>query len=76
MDPTSFDPFAEIEQSFLYYGATNTSQSVNNTFYTKPVVDPLALQGFTKIRPQLVNSMRLSNTTNFTQEIKSEQPVN
>lgn len=76
MDPTSFDPFAEIEQSYLYYGATNTFQSVNNMYYTKPTVNPPALQGFATIQPQLANSMRLSNMSDLTKEIASVQPQN
>lgn len=76
MDPANFDPFAEIEQSFLYYGATNASQSVNDMYYTKPVVDPPALQGFAAVQPQLANTMRLSKMRNLTEEIESEQPVN
>lgn len=76
MDSANLDPFAAIEQSFLYYGTLNAFQSTNNMFYTKPMVNPPALQGFATIQPQLANSMRLSSMTNFTQELESAQPVN
>jgi hypothetical protein len=75
-DPANFDPYAEIESSYLYESATKTFVSANNMFYTKPVVNPPALQPFTNAQPQLVNTMRISNITDFSEELRAFQPEN
>ncbi|EED20037.1 conserved hypothetical protein [Talaromyces stipitatus ATCC 10500] len=74
-DPENFDPHAEIEQSFLYTAADNSRISSNNMFYTKPVVNASALADFTAIEPQLSNTMRISNTTDFAKEMAMYQPA-
>ncbi|KAH8700860.1 hypothetical protein BGW36DRAFT_447684 [Talaromyces proteolyticus] len=73
--PENFDPYAELEQSFLYTAAENLRTSSNNMFYTKPIVNASALAEFTTIKPQLSNTMRISNTTDFAKELAEYQPV-
>lgn len=76
-DPANFDPHAEIEQSFLFVASENsTFISSNNMFYTEPIVNATALQRFNSITPQLVNTMRISNSTDFATELERDQPVN
>ncbi|KAK5997456.1 FAD-dependent monooxygenase CTB5 [Cladobotryum mycophilum] len=70
-----YDGFAEIEQTYVYFGALETFSSTNNMFYTKPVVNASALRYFSDIRPQMANTMRISNTSNFAKEIEKFQPT-
>lgn len=74
-DPANFDPYAEIEQSFLYLSAENLFVSSNNMYYTRPIVNPPALQPFTNAQPQLSSTMRISNMTDFARELESFQPT-
>ncbi|KAL4935542.1 hypothetical protein BDV06DRAFT_217352 [Aspergillus oleicola] len=70
------DPHAQIEQSFLFdTNAPGHAYSSNNMFYTKPVVDAPALRGFTQIQPQIHNSMRLGNLSEFSDELSMYQPM-
>ncbi|KAI9640833.1 hypothetical protein NHQ30_010674 [Ciborinia camelliae] len=75
-DPENFDPHAEIETAFLYLSNGDEFLSNNNMYYTKPVVNPPALQPFSKIQPQLVNTMKISNISYFAEGLESQQPVN
>lgn len=72
----TYDPFAEIEQTFVYVGEQKLFSSTDNMFYTKPIVNATALQSFTKIQPQLTNTMRISKTSDFAEEIELFQPTN
>lgn len=72
---SSYDPLAEVEQSFLYYGAQSLFLSTNNMIYTDPVVNASALQHFTDVQPQLSSTMRLSYTSDFVEEIEASQPT-
>lgn len=72
---SSYDPLAEVEQSFLYYGAQSLFLSTNNMIYTDPVVNASALQHFTDVQPQLSNTMRLSYASDFVEEIEASQPT-
>ncbi|KAH7136045.1 hypothetical protein B0J11DRAFT_502841 [Dendryphion nanum] len=53
---------------------TTTIHYSNNMFYTKPVVNASGLDYFTKIQPQMGSTMRISNTTDFANELDSLQP--
>lgn len=73
-DPNNFDPHAESELSFFFSGQSFTV--ANNMFYTLPVVNASALQPFWKIQPQILNTMRISNSSDFAEEIVAFQPSN
>ncbi|KAL8894719.1 MAG: hypothetical protein Q9192_004101 [Flavoplaca navasiana] len=64
-----YDPFAALIHS---YGYTAGSWSIANNYeYTKVPAQPYppAFKPFTDIQPQLLNTMRVSNLTDFTVEI-------
>ncbi|KAI1290703.1 FAD-binding domain-containing protein [Xylaria venustula] len=69
-----YDPFSEIEQVFIYVGAQKTFISTNNMFYTKSGVNNSNLRLFTDIQPQIANTARLSQATDFAAEILEAQP--
>ncbi|TVY19433.1 Bifunctional solanapyrone synthase [Lachnellula arida] len=73
-DPRNFDPYAEVELSFFFSGQSYTV--ANNMFYTLPIVNASALQPFSDIQPQTLNTMRISNTSDFAEEIVAFQPSN
>ncbi|KAE8168178.1 hypothetical protein BDV40DRAFT_310079 [Aspergillus tamarii] len=74
--PANFDPDAEIEQSFLYYKAKGLRISSNNMFYSKPIVNASSLRRFAQIQPQISNTMRISNSSDFSKEMSEAQPAN
>ncbi|RAH68511.1 FAD-binding oxidoreductase [Aspergillus aculeatinus CBS 121060] len=74
-DPANFDPFAEIEQSYLYYGAEDQGSVSNIMYYSNASAAPASLQRFTDIKPQALNTMRISNTTDFSAELTRYQPM-
>lgn len=70
--PANFDPASSVEQSFVYIGSQNQWLVSNSLIYTEPVAYPQDLKGYTDIQPQLANSLRLSNVTDFANEIQSQ----
>lgn len=72
-DPIAFDEYAALIFSFTYTTAYGFL-AVANIEYTKPVVNPPVFHGFTSVQPQLMNSMRISNQTDFTTEFVGTQP--
>ena len=76
MDPTNFDPHAEIIMAIGYVGALESIIVSNEIYYTKPVVDPPIFHPFTAIQPQLGSTMRISNMTDFVNEEESQQVPN
>lgn len=75
MDPKNVDPFAEIEQVFLSIPAADTELITDDMYYTKPIVNPTALLPFANTEPQISNSMRISNMTDFVVELANAQPT-
>jgi hypothetical protein len=76
-NPANFDPLIGIEQSFLFIESLGgLFMSSNNMYCTQPIVDASSLQRFTSIQPQIHNTMRISNTTDFTNELGHKQPRN
>jgi hypothetical protein len=73
--PINHNPLVEVEQTFIYYGTFGSFFSSNNMFYTKPVVNASGLDLFIKIEPQLGSTMRISNTTDFANELENLQPT-
>ena len=73
MDQAKSDPHATLICALGYVGAYDTVMVSNGLHYTKPVENPPILLPFTKIQPQLQNSMRISNNYDFMSEIESKQ---
>ena len=71
---TGFDQYAALILSFSYVQSTNFFVASANIEYTKPEVNPATFQPFTNLKPQLSNSMRISNQTDFTTEFIQFQP--
>jgi len=44
-------------------------------FYTKSVINASALKFFSDVQPQTANTMRISNTSAFAEEIEKFQPT-
>lgn len=76
IDPTNFDPHAEIIVAIGYVGAIQSVIVSNGIYYTKPAVDPPIFHPFTAIQPQLASTMRISNMTDFVNEEESQQVPN
>lgn len=76
MDQAKSDPHAAVICALGYVGAYDTVMVSNGLHYAKPVKDPPILQPFTKIQPQLQNSLRISNNYDFMSEIESRQAQN
>ncbi|RAH42514.1 uncharacterized protein BO95DRAFT_466794 [Aspergillus brunneoviolaceus CBS 621.78] len=74
-NPANFDPFAEIKQSYLYYGAEDQGSVSNIMYYSNASAAPASLQRFTDIKPQALNTMRISNSTDFSAELTRYQPM-
>ncbi|KAI3335891.1 FAD-binding domain-containing protein [Ustulina deusta] len=70
-----YDPFAEIEQTYVYLGSQKTFSSTNNLFYTKPGVNESNLHQFTDIQPQIANTIRISQASDFAMELEEFQPT-
>ncbi|KAL8881357.1 MAG: hypothetical protein Q9198_001429 [Flavoplaca austrocitrina] len=69
-----YDPFAALIHS---YGYTAGSWSIANNYeYTKVPAQPYppTFKPFTDIQPQFLNTMRVSNLTDFTVEIAATSP--
>ena len=75
MSPKNSDPHSEVEQSYLYEQQNSSFFTTNIMYYTKPVVNASSLSKFTRIEPQLISTMRLSNVTEFAEEIDEFQAV-
>lgn len=68
-----FDEYAALELSFSYVNPSGFSVAANIE-YAQPVTNPSTFQPFTTLQPQLTNSMRISNQTDFTTEFIQFQP--
>ncbi|PQE03541.1 oxidoreductase FAD-binding protein [Rutstroemia sp. NJR-2017a BVV2] len=64
----NFDPYAAIIMSISWSQARNSYSIFNNLEYTKMDIAPAALQPFLQAKPQYLNTMRVSNLTDFTTE--------
>ncbi|KAJ3555483.1 hypothetical protein NPX13_g10345 [Xylaria arbuscula] len=70
-----YDPFSEIEQTFVYFGSQKTFSSTNNLFYSKPGVNESNLRPFIDIQPQISNTIRISQPSDFALELEKFQPT-
>jgi hypothetical protein len=64
----NFDPCAAIMMSISWNQARNSYSIFSNLEYTKKDTAPAALQPFLEAQPQYLNTMRVSNLTDFTTE--------
>ena len=76
MDPSHFDPYAEMICAIGYDSAAGGYLVSNGIYYTKPVPNPPIFQPFTSIQPQLGNTMRISNISDFVSEEEGQQAAN
>ncbi|KXX76912.1 Bifunctional solanapyrone synthase [Madurella mycetomatis] len=74
--PGNFDPASSVEQSHVYIGAQQLWLVSNLLAYTEPTPFPENLRNFTAIQPQMANSLRVSNVTDFADEIESQSTPN
>lgn len=70
-DPQRFDPKVSLELSFVYLGTLQTFIASTSMFYSQPVRNASALAPFAAIQPQLSNTLRISNTSDFAREVFS-----
>ncbi|KAI1154873.1 hypothetical protein F4825DRAFT_460150 [Nemania diffusa] len=70
-----YDPFSEIEQTFVYFGAQKSFSSTNNLFYLTSGVNESNLRPFIDIQPQISNTVRVSQTSDFALELEKFQPT-
>ena len=71
---TGFDENAALILSFSYVQAMGAFVASANIEYTKPETNPPTFQLFVTTQPQLQNTMRISNQTDFTTEFIQFQP--
>ena len=65
---SDYDEYAELIQNYAFIGNMGLQIAINSIEYTKPVENPPVFQPFTRIQPQLSNSMRITNLTDITDE--------
>ncbi|KAL8762518.1 MAG: hypothetical protein Q9184_001478 [Pyrenodesmia sp. 2 TL-2023] len=75
MDRRFSDPYAEMFCAIGYVGATESFLVSNGMYYTKPTPNPRAFQPFTSIQPQLGNTLRISNISDFVTEAALQQAI-
>lgn len=68
------EAFGEAEIIFAYVTSNAYQIIANYLTYTLPTPFPAALKNFTDIQPQVVNSLRTSNLTDFTIELNTGTP--
>ena len=70
---TDYDIYASLITSFAYTSAQGYAV-VNDIEYTKPIVNPEVFQPLTAIEPQYASTMRISNLSDFANELSSFSP--
>ena len=76
MDPTKFDPYAEMIYAIGYEAATSSFLVSNGMYYTKPDANAPIFRPFISIQPQLGSTTRISNISDFVVEEEARQAVN
>ena len=71
---SEYDLYASAITSFGYSSALKRWGVSNYVMYTKPVAYPEALAPFTDINPQLFNTLRTSNLSDFAIEQSGYSP--
>lgn len=67
-DAASYDPNAAVINTYAYTSKLGQWTVTNLLVYTKREVNPPVLRPFTDIKPQLGNTMRLTNISDITSE--------
>ncbi len=70
------NPLVEIEQTWVFYPSANEYLVVNDMYYLSDSANHSALDAFTSIQPQIANTVRLSNASDFATEVEGGQPLN
>ena len=71
-----YDPFAQVELSFLYSAQMGGYFISNNHWYLRPSENPETFRRFENIQPQMQSTMRLDTTEAFAAELSQYQPQN
>lgn len=71
---TYYDTNAAMINTYGYANRIGSWTVANLLVYTKRVVNPRVLRPFTNIKPQLLNTMRLTNLTDLTTEQVQNSP--
>ncbi|KFY47091.1 hypothetical protein V494_00180 [Pseudogymnoascus sp. VKM F-4513 (FW-928)] len=66
----SFDIYGALINSYAYNAAAGDWIVANNYDYTKAEAYPAAFAKYTSIKPELVNTMRISNMSDFATELE------
>ena len=69
-----YDEYASLINSYVFIPLANSWYIANGIEYTKPIVNPPYFQNFTSL-PQTFTTMRISNLTDFTEEIAISTPL-
>ncbi|KAK8127857.1 hypothetical protein PG984_008965, partial [Apiospora sp. TS-2023a] len=72
----NFDAYSSVEQSHVWIGSSQTQVISNSIIYTKPIKFPSNLKNYTNIKPQLSSTLRVSNVSDFAEEIQSYSTPN
>lgn len=67
---TSFDIYGALINSYAYSAAAGGWIVANNYEYTKAEAYPAVFDTYTSIQPELVNTMRISNMSDFAIELE------
>jgi len=70
---TNYDVYSALINSFAFTAAEGWLV-FNNYEYTQPTAYPPVFQEYTNIQPQIYNTMRISNLSDFTIELNGEDP--
>jgi hypothetical protein len=74
--PENFDPLSSVEQSHVYVGSVDQWLISSAIFYAEPIPNPENLKNFTNIDSQISNTLRISNATDFANEVQSQSTPN
>ncbi|KAI9799744.1 MAG: hypothetical protein M1833_003863 [Piccolia ochrophora] len=67
---SSYDEYAALINSYSYSPSSGGWVVANNIIYTKPTPFPETFKPFTDIQPQLAQTLRISNLSDFVTELK------
>ena len=70
----NYDPFAAVIYSLVFDSPSGNWSAAPQITYTKPQVNPPFLQPLTSL-PQTFSTLRISNLTDFTEELSASNPA-
>ncbi|KAJ0120688.1 FAD binding domain-containing protein [Diaporthe amygdali] len=74
--PDNFNQLSSVEQSHVYSSSVDEWIVSTAIFYAQPTSDPENLKNFTSIGSQLSNTIRISNVTDFANEVQAQSTPN